>query len=208
MTYLDGNPQIGRMNPQGTAPVKFGDERAMYVEFSTELILQEFESERQGKPVYKEVTYVKMFAPGSKSDVYRPAKLQRVNELDGMPSDPERFPSQWQAFQNKIEQIGDGMPLEMWAPMPKGAVFAFKAMRVMTVENLAALSDGNATNAPIDWRSWREKAQNWLKQAETNQPLAELQAERDSLRCDVEMLKKQIADLATQRKTEREAETS
>jgi hypothetical protein len=164
-----------------------GTDRGLFVEFSLEAEPQPFESEKAGRHVFKDVPYIHIMTPGGKSDVRRRAKLER-SETDPVPTDPERFPQQWQAFQNKREQVQHGTPLEMWAPMAKSLVYEFKAQRIFTVEQLAAISDGNAGNLPLGWRDCRDKAQLWLKSADESAPLLALKAENEKLRSDLRAL--------------------
>ena len=194
------SPQVGRFGGNGLAPVKYGSGAELPVEFYTEMEHQEFLSEKEQRPIYKEVVMIYIVIPGGKSDIRRKAKLERASAVDPNPTDCEMYPKQWEQFQNKQEQVSEGTPLEMWAPMPKGVTFAFKALRISTVEQLSALSDGNASNAPFEWRMWRDKANLWLKQAAEGAPVLALKAENEQLKADMAGLKEQFASLLAQQK--------
>lgn len=171
--------------------VSHGDDRGLFVTFEMKPIFQEFKSKETGKQVWQDVPHITITQPGAKSEVVRPVKLDSDN---GVPSDPERFPRQWAAFQNQHEQAQSGMPLEEVAWLPKSRILEFKSQKIHTVEQLAALSD--AAMFGMDTRSLRDKAIAFLNKADEGAVVAKLTAENESLRTDVEMLKAQFAELA------------
>lgn len=172
-----------------------GSDAALHVTFYYESVYQDFESQQLGRPIYKDVEHVHIMLPGGKTDVKR--KVDHYgNPGLGIPPDPERFPRQWQAFKNKQEQAQSGMPLEEWPPITKNLIGDFKACRIHTVEQLAALHDGNAQSGmPLDWRKWRDKAVTWLENARENAPVLALQSENAQLKADMEALRAQIATI-------------
>ena len=123
--------------------VTHGEDKDLYVEFDMDAIHQPYESEQKGHPIYKDVPHITIMFPGDRTkSVRRPAKLKGDAST---PSDPERFPRQWAAFQNQTEQAADGQPLEHWPMVNKSDVRMLKDMGIRTVEALAALSDANLT---------------------------------------------------------------
>lgn len=170
----------------------YGNDSGLHVTFYQEKVYMGFESEKQGKPVYEWRPYVHIITPGAKTDMKRPVREFGIPG-SGIPSDPERFPRQWQAFKNQQEQAQSGMPLEEWSPLPRQFVEEFKASRIHSVEQLAALHDGNANGMPLEWRKWRDKAVAWLKSAEDKAPMLALQSENDTLKSDMAALKEQMA---------------
>ncbi len=171
--------------------VSYGNDEGLYAVFYMERVHLTFESEKQGKPVYEDRPYIHIVT-SSKSDIRRP--VRHVAQF-GQPPDPERFPRQWQAFQNKQEQAQTGTPLEEWPPLPRGMVEEFKACRIHTVEQLGTVHDGMANNMPLEWRKWRDKAVQWLEQARSNAPLSALQQENAALKGEMDLIKQQLAAL-------------
>ena len=171
-----------------------GDDRKLFVEFFLEPVYQEFESTKQGRPIYKDVEFVRIRTPGvTGSTVERAVKM----DSDGVtPSDPERFPRQWQQFKNKQEQVQDGTRIEEWPPLKKSQVLELKAQGVHTVEHIAGLSDNNLGVLGLEARRLRDLARAFLDKAKEGAVLSRVIAERDALKADVEALKAQFAELA------------
>lgn len=180
--------------------VSHGDDRGLWVEFSMEPVEQTFLSAKEGHPVWKEIPHIRITQPGGKSDVFRPVKMEQ--DVAG-PSDPQRFPRQWQAFQNQQEQAPDGTPVEQWPPLNKAQVREFKSARILTVEQLAAIPDSAFHSFPImDLRKFRDMAKKWLENAQGGAAVTSLEAENNRLRDDIEALKAQFAELAAKQGNE------
>jgi len=171
-----------------------GDDRKLFVEFYLESVHQDFESKKHGRPVFKDVEFIRIRTPGvTGSTVEREVRM----ESDGIaPSDPERFPRQWQAFKNKQEQVQDGTRIEEWPPLRKSQVLELKAQGVHTVEHIAGLSDNNLGVLGLDARRLRDMAKSYLDKAQAGATVSALTAENQQLKADIEALKAQFAELA------------
>jgi hypothetical protein len=172
---------------------QYGDDRGLFVEFFEDAKYQEFESLKQGKPVYKNVAMIKMFTPGNKTDVVREVKME---DDERSPSDPHRFPKQWERFKAQTEQVADGMPLEQWAFLKKAQIMDLKARSVHTVEQLATLPDAAFHNFSMGIREMRDKALSFLNASTGTAENSRLQAENDRMKADIEAMKQQLLDLA------------
>jgi hypothetical protein len=174
--------------------VSHGDDKQLIPEFYDREILDQAASDKEGRPIHKSVTYVKIIFAGDKTKVIdRPVIMQE--QPGGVPPDHLRWPNYWQAYQNKTEQVPDGTSLLEWPPLPRTEARDLKAMGIHTVEQLAGLPD-----TALTWlgaQSWRNKAKAWLATAADPSAVLKMQSENDRLKADVEMLKKQIQDLAT-----------
>jgi hypothetical protein len=205
MSYTDlAQGQIGRYNGMGVAPVHHGNDSSLFVEFFVKMEKREFESEKAGRDICQDVEYIRIIM-GQKSSIERPARLKKDGPTDARPTDPERFPRQYEAFKAGMEQVQTGSPLEMWPPMSNrpAMLHELKAMRIHTVEQFAALPDTLATNAPLGWRDMRDKAQLWLREAEGHAVTAELEAKNANLEHEINALKAQMAELSAARQKER-----
>lgn len=171
--------------------VSYGDDSGIIVEFYNHAVLQEFDSEKAGRPLYKDVPYIAIDFPGDKTKkVCRPVKTESTPTT---PSDPQRFPRQWDQFVNQQEQIIEGTPITEWPPLGKAQALEFKGMKIHTVEILAALPDSALT-----WfgaREYREKAKNWLQAAKTGSVSSEVMAELAQLKADNQVMRQQISQL-------------
>ena len=176
----------------------YGDDRKLIVTFSKEPVHMTFKSEMEGKPVYEDHDFITIITPGGKSDVKRPVKS--VSDERG-PSDNERFPRQWAAYQNQQAEVHDGQPLEMWAPLGKAHVMTLKAARIYTVEQLSQLPDTALQNIPImDARKYRDMAIKYLEMAANGAPISKLTRENQDLREQMAVMQDQIAALAANQK--------
>ncbi|KVP11966.1 chromosome partitioning protein ParA [Burkholderia ubonensis] len=182
-----------RIHEQGNSlHVSHGDDSRLFVEFTLEPIHQEAESEKQGRPIYKDVAHIRIHFPGDRTkQIFRPVKMQ--DDMQG-PSDPRRFPRQWEAFVEQRAQVQEGTPLEQWPPVSRSEAMSLKAMHIHTVEQLASIADHN-----LSWlgaREMRDKAAVWLANADGGKEAIRLQAENEQLRADLDAQKEQTLELA------------
>ena len=177
--------------------VSHGDDRGLFVTFYNEAVEVPFESEKAGHPVYKDVPYVHIMFPGnSTTQVRRPVKEKGD---DNTPSDPQRWPMQWQAFKSQSEQVHVGIPITEWPPLTKSQAMSLKAMNIHTVESLAEMPDSGLTW--LGAREHQQKAVAWLKNATGGAEVLRLQHENSALRADIDALKAQFAELAANKPT-------
>jgi hypothetical protein len=172
--------------------VAHGEDKDLYVEFSTEAVHQPYESEQQGHPVYRNVPFITVMFPGDRTKtVHRPAKLKADSSS---PGDPERFPRQWAAFQAGEEQAQDGQPLEEWPLVTKADVRMLKDMGIKTVESLAAIGEANLTF--LGARMYRDKAKLYLDQATGGAAVSKMVQENETMRLELARQKEQMAELS------------
>lgn len=191
-------PQVQRTGANSYA-VYHGDDTALWVEFSNEAVHMTAESEKEGRPIYKDVPHITIRFPGDKTrEIKRPVRFT-PEESAPYPPDPERFPRHWAAFKNQAEQAHDGTPIDVWPPLSKAMVMELKASRVFTVEQLANIPDAALHDLGMGGRDLREKARAWLSNAKDGSEVIKLAAENKSLRDDIEVLKRQIAEIAALR---------
>lgn len=171
---------------------QYGDDTGLFVEFSREPKLMKYKSDQAGRPIYEDRDYISITYAGGKSVNKREVRLTPDNM--GGPSDPERFPRHWAAFQAQAEQAQTGTQLEAMPWLTKSQVFEFKAQRIYTVEALANIPD-SALNIS-GGRTLREKAQKYLSTADAGARESALEAKNKALENDIEMLKAQFAAFA------------
>lgn len=180
--------------PGGRLTVSHGDDAMLIVEFYMQPILQGFASERAGKEVWKDEPYIWIRFPGDRTkDRRRPVQMQEKN---GVPGDPDRWPTQWRQFQNQQIQTIEGTPLEKWPTVGKSTALNLKAYNVHTVEQLAVVPDSVIHNLGTGADKLRKLANDWLKAAESNAVVTKLEAELAKRDADIEGMKAQIAELS------------
>ena len=170
-----------------------GDDRGLFVEFSTRAVQMPWKSKEAGRPIYEDQAFITIDFPGDKTKrVDRPVKMEGD---DSGPSDPERFPRQWMLFQNQQDQASDGMPITEWAPLTKSQALELKAIKIHTVEALASLPDSACTW--LGSRELRAKAQTWLESVRDHSAEARLEAQLEQRDALIATLQQQVNDLRT-----------
>jgi hypothetical protein len=135
----------------------------------------------EGRPIFKEVTYVEIRVAGQRDvQACRPASL----------ADKQRFPLHFEAFEKRVEPPSEGMPLSEWSQITRSEAEELTFMSVKTVEQLASMKDSNLGNFRGGY-ALRDKAVKWLKnsaieveasdKAEMAETIATLQAQVQQL---------------------------
>jgi hypothetical protein len=167
-----------------TINVSYGSDNGLFPVFSIEAVKDEEETIKQGREIFKDVEWVKIHIVGNNlNEISRPVTDE----------DRRRFPQHYQAFKNQGIQLNSGTPLTEWTLIGKAMAMNLKSVNIHTVEQLAAVADGNLT-----WMGARElqaKAKSWLESAEKNAGLSAVQAENEKLKVEMEALKNQMAAL-------------
>lgn len=159
-----------------------------FPEFFVKAVQNNFRSEKEGRAVFDDLEYVRIYTPGD---------AKSVPERQVKPDDKLRWPRQYEAFKSGLEIAATGTPLENWPPISAtpGLIAELKALNIRNVEGLASVPDGHLANLGTGGRVWRDKAAAWLQQALDGAPLAEAEQKLDALRGDLAVKEKQIADL-------------
>lgn len=164
---------------------RYDADNRLYVEFYVDAVHNPYKSAQEGRPIYDEVNFVKIQSPGDRLS----SVVQKVNDLH-----KQRFPKQWAQFRNGQKQAVSGTPLEMWPQMTIGMVASLKAMNITTVEQLAELSDTNASHI-MGNHELRRKAKNFLEAAAGEAVNTKLEAELGKRDEEIALLKSQMEQL-------------
>lgn len=173
--------------------VSYGDDSQLHVEFYDREVKDVAASEKEGRVIHQTIPYVRQTFPGDRTKV-KDEPVDFNGTPGGKPPHPARFPRQWEAYKDGREQVADGTSLMEWPPISRAEAMDLKVMKIHTVEQLANLPDSALTW--LGAQMWRNKAKAWLEQATGGSAVLKLQSENESLKLDLEMMKKQIADLA------------
>ena len=178
-----------------------GADARLAVRFYTKPVQNEFETNRQARPIFADCDYVEIFVPGDNLSILN----QPVRE-----DHKTRFPLQWAHYQNK--HGGDtkeiGTPLSQWSLLSPAQVEELRALKFYTVENIANASDSSLQRinmiAGMSPFSFRDRAARFLKSA-SEESLANLDNERiKALEAEnAEMKSKLDSILANMQTTER-----
>lgn len=149
--------------------------KGLIVQFKRESKRNVARSNEIGYPVDDPIDRVYVWQAGEKDNV-----IFDVNELH-----KRMWPQEWAAYQNGIEQIADGTPLDALFPGSPEVVSTLKANNIHTVQQLANLPDSSAAFKFAG--DFRKKAKQFLDGLENNrfpaleQRNAELEAQVRSL---------------------------
>lgn len=173
------------------------NERGLSVEFFLESVEQLAESKQCGFPVFKEVPHVRIAVPGDPYNVVCHIATQGHKDM---------YPMAWQTFNNQNQPVIDGMPIKEWPVINRSQVQMAHFYNVMSVEQLAELSDVNMSRMGAEWRELRDKARAYLKYAEDNKELARTTAENEALKQKLADLEEQTAAKPKSRATKEKDE--
>jgi hypothetical protein len=149
-------------------------DRGLVVRFSMGTRLDSAKTAEAGREIYREVEYVTILIPGDRlvSPVHRPVQA----------SDKSRFPAQYAAFKNAQSQNTQaitGTPLSAWPVISPSQRKELEYLNIVTVEQLAAVSDGSAQNL-AGLHGLKQLAQKFIEASKSAAPLVALQKELET----------------------------
>lgn len=145
-------------------------------------------SEKEGRPIFKEVEHITIMVPGDRDVMIRPSWKK----------DYDRFPKQYQAFlNNKNQDAVSGTPLKLMTFITAAQVKELEFFNCMTVEQLANLPDSHAQRF-MQLNKLKQLAKDYLKAAAEVAPLTAMRAEMDKKDSEIEVLTRQLRELTTQ----------
>lgn len=184
------NPQfVGAHNPDS----------ALVVQFYSKAVHQPYESALQGRPIYLDVDYVKIFTPGSQLNIIDTPVRQEHKR---------RFAQQWAAYeQGKGSGIEMGTPLTQWPLLSSAQAQELRGVKFLTVEQIANASDGQLQGmgmiAGMNPLVLRDRARAFLQAAAGTAPTDALAKENAELKQMMQDMQRQMA--AIQANTPQEA---
>lgn len=145
-----------------------------------------FETEKQGRPIFKDVEYVDIKIPGNRnSGACRPATE----------ADKKRFPDHYRAFKDRVtEDYIEGTPLNEWPLISRSMAQELAFFHVKTVEQLATMADGQAAKF-MGLAGIRQKAKTWLEAAKKDKPLWEMDEKIKAQSAEIDDLKQALAEV-------------
>lgn len=178
-----------------------GADENLYAEFYIKPVKQNFDSEQAGRPIFKDVVYVKIMTPSD-----------QLSQIDTIAREDHkaRFPRQWAYFQNKQagQQQVVGTPVGEWPQLTASAAEELRALKFYTVELIANANDSQLQKigmiAGMSPHSLRDKARAFLNLANDSAEEAKREAELQALREENEKIKaetdKKLAEMQEQMK--------
>lgn len=179
MQTADFNPDD--FTQQGTAEA----DKGLLVRFFYNTVPDKQATEKEGRPVFKEVEYIEIRIPGKRdAQACRPATF----------ADKKRFPEHYKAFKDRVDMPEMGWPLSEWPQITRSQAEELSFQNIKTVEQLAACPDSSIGNI-MGGYGLKEKAQKALEEAKNPAAVAEKTRE---LEVQNKKLLEQNAELASQ----------
>lgn len=162
----------------------------VFVQFYTDAVELKAESEKQGRPIFKDMPHIRKMIPGDQSNVIERAAKEH---------DIRMYPREWDQYKRQQGEGMTGTPLEQWPQVTRAQVKEAKYFEVHTVEQLAELSDMSCQRMGMGFYELRGKAKAYLDAATHTAAETAQAAENERLRSEIEALKAQMAEVAPKR---------
>jgi hypothetical protein len=146
------------VNRQGWGMANSGaDDTQLMVGFYKKSILNRAKSAVQGVPVHESRDFVKIQHPGESLNVVD----REVND-----SDKARWPNKWAQYLQGVNQIPDGIPINLLFPTKPEVETTLRGYNIHTVEQLAHLSAHGISTIGMGAQDWVNAAKKYLDRAE------------------------------------------
>ena len=157
-------------------------DKGLLVKFFYKNVQNKLETQTQGRPVFKEKTYIDIRIAGQRdSQACRPATL----------ADKNRFPRHYEAFKHRVEAPVTGTPLAEWPQISRSQIEELSFLNIKTVEQLSAASDTHMAKLH-GGLSLKSASTIWLERAGESKLLAE----KAALTTKVSGLEAEVAEMA------------
>jgi hypothetical protein len=167
---------------------RYAHDDKLYVVFYNKPVQNGYKTEQEGRPIFDDVPHVRIHVPGDKTSVVDVP----VDDTHKM-----RFATRWAKFQQGMAQAVEGTPVEQWPLLTAGQAMEFKALNVMTVEQLSGMSDAAAQRF-MGGHELRRKAQAFLATAKDSAEAQRLVTANAELTERLATQDRQIQELAAQ----------
>ena len=122
----------------GGASARYAADDQLLVRFYMHPTRDKQATKKEGRPIFREMAYVHIMQPGNKESIIH----RKATDMD-----IARFAEHWRKFQAREDQQSDsGTPLTEWPGVTRSQAEELKFFNVMSVEQLAGMSDTNTQN--------------------------------------------------------------
>ena len=161
----------------------YADDKKLLVRFEVRAVKNEFETNKQGRPVYYDQEYIQIIIPGNR-------------DVSSYPLDDQykaRFKDRYNKWKNEgVEALSNGGTILAELPwMTKSQIAELAHWHIHTVEQLAEMSDINAMKF-MGNNQLRERAKNFLKAAAGEAPALALQQALEQRDLHIQTLQGQV----------------
>lgn len=160
-------------------------QNATFAEFFMNPVEFKAESEKAGRPIYRDVPFVRLVNAGDRNNVLETKATDHYRA---------KYRREWEAFERGQHGILEGTPLSEWTQISKSQVKEAEFFNIRTVEQLAEVPDTAIQKIGMGWMELRMKARNYLAATKESAPITSLQAENERLREEIEAIKASLAN--------------
>lgn len=145
-------------------------------------------SEREGRPIFREIEMVEIIMPG----------IAHLNKPAFKVTDEhrQRWPDHYDRFKKGQQMSLDGTPIEQWPILTRGMVLELKALEIHTVEACATLTDHAIQRIPMYGRKLRDLAKAYLDDADRMAEVTRLTEEKAKDTARMAELENKVAELS------------
>jgi hypothetical protein len=164
---------------------RFAGDSKLYVEFTRRPRLHPGKSREEGRAIYEEVNYVKIYVPGDKGSVVE----RPVTEQDAY-----RFADRYAKWKAGQAEAVTGTPLSSLPTMSPSKVEEYKYFKIVTVEQLAEAND-NLGGKFMSFNQDKQRAKAFMEVAKNNAPIEAMNVELAKRDEQIESLKTMVEAL-------------
>lgn len=175
--------------------------RPPYIEFYVTAVDDPKRSVEVGYRVTKDVEMVRIIQPGSRDNLLKPAQ-QWLDEIKRkfLEGTHDCFPEEWiSAFRKKYELWKEGLEappmgtsVKEWPLLSPAQVQNLLACRLLTIEDVAEMTEQAMLQFGMGARELKEKAREWIKGKEVANAIAQ---ENQELKKELAELRELVASL-------------
>ena len=155
--------------------------------FFTEAVQSKLKSEKEGRPIFDMVDMVEMNVPGSRDTSNKKCSPEVLQKYQIEP--------QYQMWKATQAQPVTGTPLTEVPFLNIAQIKEYNALNVMSLEQLADLSDTAIQKLGMGAMEARRKAQAYMKAAGDSAQIQQVIGENEQLKREVALMRKQITEV-------------
>jgi hypothetical protein len=162
-------------------------ENNVFVTFYTDAVEFPIESEKAGRPIFKDVPFIRITIPGDTNNIIE----HRAKSADFL-----KYPKAYEMYQRGERGGHTGTPLEQWPQITRAQVKEAKYFECHTVEQMSLLSDAHCQKLGMGFAELRNKAKAYLAAAAGTADSTSQAAENERMRAEIAEMRAQMAQLA------------
>lgn len=189
MQEFDGVKVAG----DGTAIFSGQTDASLAVRFFMFPVLLEKESEAAGIPKYRDIEMLEVRIAGDRNSVIH----RKVKDEDKI-----RFRNKYENFKSSIENTMEGTLLNQFPFITASQIEEYKHLNIFTAEQLISIPDGHMHKLGHTGRALINKVKAYMESAKDSAFVTKVISENETLKREMELLKKQMQQIMQSRDDE------